>query len=1727
MKKGVLRVLAGFLAAVLICSSGSTAVYAEEISSENTAGADTPDPEGEKKQEDTETEQVKEEKVPVLGSVEVRMISGIEVRSDQRFTVTLSGPQSYSSELVLARRTAENPSAPEASVRFADVAEGAYELTVSGAGYVNYTQHIEVGKLGLRVQLYTGKAAVTDKNAKPGILLYGDVNGDGKLDDKDSARIVDAIDGGKQDQACDLNGDGSVDLLDLNYFTDLEAQKEQISTVEKLLPGEAAKPVLHEETRMGDGSSTLEEMMAGRGSLVLAPAAGGEITDINSVAIGFDFERCQDPQMMEGMVVKCPGGTDNGITQGQVAVLYEEEGVRKEVTIPLMAVSADVRGVSAIPGNLNGRASLDANGNWVIDLGGLVAVKKVTLVVTGTRKGTNLAEISRVEFLNDMQSRIPEPVMNIPVNLSAVPGNKSFVLTWDAQTNVTGYEISISGEGHTETRRTTVNSVSVSQFNGKSLENGKTYTVSVQSTNGEWKSGYSASIPVTPKADKVPDAPERITVTGSYRSISVRWGSSKEADSYNLFWREKGASAYEKVTGIQGLYYQIGNLKDQTTYEVYLTAVNEVGESGKSKDYSGETLSGLVEAKLPAYKLINTSNGRGKLSSHIKSASIGGGGTMVDSPLDKEGNSALGLFDNSYTSYVERIDWDYGGAYPDQVKGVTAELDKAYSIGMIAFAEPLDLGSFSYFTVQYWDESGTKKRASGGSISQRSDGKRKYYIIKFQEPIQASKIQLGVGRYNPEIRNVSISEIRFYEYDSLEKDIQGLYSDNLHITLREDVTEKTLQELQDRLDTKDPASGEYHPDRTALQKELDAAKKLLAEGSLGGVLQVNPNIAAARDSGISLGGLNGWQPLGVAAAAEEELVVYVGKPGAKEGANASLKLVFTQYHAESGGFFKTVSLKVGRNEITVPQLSSLKYERGGALYIQYTGNNSEDAYAVRVSGGSTYPVLNLYSISGEERSRRIRAYVQELRDYQGKIEGLHQELHGGGGNKQVDYSYDSRNCILNATDIVTDQMMFSIPASQVWAGLGSSQEEVLDQSLQAMEGMLALFYQHKGLTNSFAEGTGGGVIAKNHLPCQYLNIRYMRMFAGAFMYASGNHIGIEWDSAKGMMGSVPVVSSEKGEYQSGRYFGWGIAHEIGHEINQGAYAHAEVTNNYFSVLAQAKDTSDSVRFQYSNVFRKVTSGSTGYAGNVFTQLGMYWQLHLAYDRDYNYKTYGTYQEIFENLFFARVDSYARDTSQAPAPGGVKLTLPGDRDQNLMRLASAAAERDLSEFFRRWGMVPDGGTLAYMSQFEPEERAIYYVDDGARVYEMKNGSSPAVSGKNAVTARASVKGSEVTLAMTPAVDKGSIQGYEIVRVFVEQGQERKEIAGFTQTETFTDQAAFAANHVIRYEVTAIDKCLYRSNTCRTNEVKLEGDGLQDKTAWTVSTNMVSQDDAKPEGTEEEPCEQGTVSAVSRVIDGDKATVFAGASKDGDPYVLLELNRNREVSALRYQLSGGGTAITDYKIEVSTDGKVYREVKEGTFRLKDGSETVYFENGTDPWICTYDARYVKLTAVGQQGETLSLGELDLYGPSGDNVEFMGGDASKSIGRLASDYSYGDGKIPKGSIVFTGTFKGNPAYNVVVLYDEKGDIVGGTDTEGNLKASQIILAPDPGNAMLGETSEGTWIYWIEEKAAGSTELPKQVRAELYRVDNALTNEGQRLVSDTAFVKVPGTLSSITLKN
>ena len=1670
------------------------------------AAAETPDGEQPLPAEEPETlaeesELPSQEETPELpvvenpAGVEVGVLAGLPLQRTVTLQVTLAGPETRQDTLTLAPAGEEAPS--RSSVRFEELPAGQYTLTVQGSGFAAYTQTLTVENLLYSVQLTTGaQAAQTQGTAHPGVLQIGDVDGSGTVEEADATALVDAIEAGTTGTVCDLNGDGTVDLIDLQMLAVTLADPAPVlSTIYTKIPESLTVPVREEGTQIAAGS--LEGLVDGSAAVTLQPESQAPISEENPVALSFDFAQPETPVAMGGLVLQTPAGTTGAVTGGTLVVI-DEDGV--EHTFDLGGAAARLA---------RSGASLQADGSIVIDFGSQIAVKKVTIKITAVQGGGSLAEITKVEFVNDMESRIPAPEMNIPANLRAEAGSQTFTLTWDAQVNVTGYEVRIALGDVTETVATTANSLTVTTFGGEKLQNNTTYTVQVQSLNGQWRSGYGEAVTVTPKADKLPAAPDALTLTGRFQRIDASWKAMKDTDSYNLYYRKAGEETFQKVEGLSRNSYTIQNLENNTRYEVYVTGVNELGEGPASLTSTASTAN-VNPVKLPAYKLINTPGDAGQASAHILSVTHEAG-YMKDSPLDS-GKTAWGAVDNDYTSWYGLDDWDDGAVYPDN-GGLRVTFDGQYTIGTISLAQIEDRGAYGNVRLFARGADGKETQLSGVTIVKRSDGSRSYYTIKIPGGVTTDYLRVCVG-YTYANTPVSIAEIRFYTYDSLEDDILALYADDLHVTLRPDVTEDTLNALQARLDTPDEVSGERNPEYDTLQRELDNARGLL-DASLQDTVTVHTTITSKRDGHLGFTGLNAWQPLGVTAKAGDQIVVYVGSNNVATGSNAWLQLVATQYNSESGQLAsQPIQLKVGRNEITIPELVTFDAEHGGPLYVQFTGTNTADQYSVRVSGGQDIPVLDLYGITdADQRRERVTAYLAELKAAADSLESRHGEYQG-------DSAYAPETCILNTTDVLLDQMMLSVPVTQLLAGLGSGsdaeQADRLLASLDAMDQMMVLFYQHKGLTN--LPGAGD----KNRLPSQHLNIRYMRMFAGAFMYAAGNHIGIGWESVPGLAQGSPITLNADGTYQSGDYFGWGIAHEIGHNINQGSYAVAEVTNNYFSQISQ---THDGMRFGYDAIYQKVTSGTTGAAGDVFTQLGMYWQLHLAYDTGYEYQIYTSYDELFQSRFYARVDTYARNTAQAPAPGGVKLTLGGDANQNFMRLAAAAAQKDLTDFFTRWGLVPDETTAAYLAQFAPENRAIYYFQDSARNYGFTHNASTSFADQDVLTDATAATVDEktpnqVNLTLETNAADGLLLGYEIARITYENGQAHTQVVGFTTDGHYTDTVTTVNNRTVAYQITAIDNFLNRSATRTLPAVKISHKGNYDKSLWTVTTNMTSEADTVPGADEQDPCEPAPVSAISQVIDNDKNTTYTGTAS-GEAVITLNFHKTLAVTGFQYTVTSG-TPIAGYELQYTADGTQWQTLTTGTF-AGDTVNTVYFpDRDGNPWLTTYDATQLRLVVKGAAGSAVSISELDVLGPTGDDVELL----ENGIGTLAKDYTYADGEtIPAGSLVFTGRYKGNPAYNVVLLYDQDGAVVGGLDAEGNTVAHQIILAPDPENGLLGEVSEGYWVYWIEPDALQGMTMPRTVRAELYRVDNATTNEGQRLTSDTLEVAVPATLPAITV--
>ena len=1651
-----------------------------------------------------------------IGVVQVSIAPGITLQKSVTFTVGLSGQESQSIELAANQEIQDT----KGTVHFSQLPAGTYELTVAAPGFATYTQTIEVNSKSYAVNLMTGFVegyTYEEGDYHPGVLLIGDVTGDGVIDDTDRSVLVDAIDTEQSSELTDLTGDQKTDLADLEYFAKgYQAEGHTLACIEESVSADAISPKPGEDTNV---EGNLEDLLKGEGNVTLSTQGGTEISEEHPVSVEFDLSESADTQI-DGILIET--NKENPIQKATVDITYiDAEGNEQTVTAPIE------NGVEHLLRTSDVQVSMDEDGNIQIHLGSQIAVKKVTLTIQGMQNNNNLAEISKVEFVNGMENRIPKPDMDIPTNLAVETGSEEFTLTWDACKNVTGYEVLIEHNGEQDTYTVKNNSLKVTSFNEKKLVNKEQYTAKVQSVNGTWKSGYSESVTAVPKADKKPDAPENVKAVGKYKSVEVSWKNMKNTEFYNLFYREKGQEEYTKIENITTNSYTISELKENVKYEIYLTGVNELGESDPSLTSTAQTTD-LEPAAMPKYKQINTSE-EGQVSSHIVSATRGRG-EMKDSPLDLEGKTAWGTVDNNPASHFYMADWDDGGEYTDfNNKGFTFEFDQPYTMDTIGFQEVTAQGNFTRISLKYWDENGSEHVVDKNNlkIEARTDkNNKRYYFIRIAEPIQAKKISFGIGRDYSGLRVITVSEISFYNYDSLEDDIMGLYEDELHTVLKGSVTEQTIQDLRNRLQTKDEASGEYHPDKDRLEKELDNAEDIL-NNQLSEPILIH-NTITTRDTDRGFSGLNAWQPLGITAAAGEEITLFVGHNTMGTGSNTNLQLVATQYHAESGSVSKVVTtLKTGRNDVTIPKIWSTDEESGGALYIQYTGNNANDRYSVRVNGGVEVPTLDLYGVTdAQERQQRAEQYVEALKGYVEKMEAVHKKVHENSGNESVEYEYSKENCILGATDILLDKMLFSLPAQQVLSGCEGNAQKLLD-SMDAMEGMMNLFYQHKGLNQTAPD-------EKDRFPQRHLNIRYQRMFAGAFMYAAGDHIGIGWNETAGMMTGVPV-QSDNGKYVSGRYFGWGIAHEIGHNINQSAYAYAEVTNNYFAVLAQAKDTNDSVRFEYPKVYEKVTSGTTGKSEDVFTQLGMYWQLHLAYDSGYNFKTYDNYEEQLNNLFFARVDTYARNTAKAPAPQGIALTLSGDRDQDFMRLACAAAQKNILEFFERWGMIPNDETRSYAGQFETETRAIYYVNDDSRVYRLENSGSSLGSlgdveavGDDTTVSVNKDTANQVDFTLTyKTIPEEDVLGYEITRTMISGGQVEKEVVGFTTENQFSDHVTTVNNRVITYEVTVVDKYLNRSAAKTLTPVKIEHDGSLDKEFWTTTTkNMEAVHTEDPgEADEDTPCAPQQEAPILKAVDNKTDTTYTGIAGD-EAEVLMQFNRKQIISGLKYTVNEG-TAIKDYSIYVHGDNDEWTEVVKGSFDDKK-VQTVYFENVDGKYVGTYSTDAVKLVIHNQKDTEISISELDVLGVTGDNVDFRSAqDGTSAIGRLASDYQYGEteaDKIPAGSIVFVGSYKGNPAYNVVLLYDQDGNIVGGTNTDGSLKAQQIILADVPETGNIQDVSDGTWIYWIDPQGRGCCR-GKQVRAELYRVNDAQTNEGQRLVSDSLYVEVPQEMPEIEL--
>lgn len=1308
---------------------------------------------------------------------------------------------------------------------------------------------------------------------------------------------------------------------------------------------------------------------------------------------------------------------------------------------------------------------------------------------------------------------------------------------------------------------------------------------------GNPKMGSVSDIQVVPINSPAP--PRNLKVTEGYKSLSVSWENHIHARDFDIYYRKIGSDSEQWIKAndtnvlvnendetvknpdksklVRSHSYTINNLDDEASYEIRVTATNHLGTSDMSQIYLGTTKT-LNPPKTSNYKLLNkpkATYAEGESPTEaIKDVKY----PQYNTSAHPNGVDKFAVVDNNYsTSWTSR-----GGDAIADGGGPIIEFEQEESVGGVTFLTRPD-GDYAWSgpvwgfydkkpVIKYEDENGKMVQVTDISYFRGSNSNQYYYQVRFKDEIKTKKIQVA---FKSDRLQASISEIKIYKYDDLEKQVDDLYVDEFKVKLRDDVTQEDIDNLRKRANTIDKESNEYHPNRTAIIQALDDAQKLLNEISLDDtVITLDPTIKKDSSS-VSLGMGNDWQSLGAVArpgvneeGSKNKIIVYMGT----NQSNVKVKLGFLQTYGQPGSYIsKEYDLVKGRNEIEIPTIISEDVEKGGQVMVRVEGGNEDTQVKVRVGNTTQIPHLNVNNLINDESKtdevkENIRLYIRDLKKYVSNLPNMYPDKVTAQDRTNNIYTYEATTSVLNNTDIEGDRFTLTMPATEILkgieSGLGGNEEAQVERvynALLAWEQQMQITFAKKGVYESADKAPSQAEYEKHKAPQTRMNIKYQRMMMGAAGYATSHHVGVGFGGVSNYMKGVPYKFDENQNVTNpneARLYGDLISHEIGHVTDIGSRTYEETSNNLTvsivsSMLNQNPSKPGNI---YPKLYEKVTSHTLGLSTDRSVVLGMLWQPYLAYEDDDTYKMLFTDNDTnpSNDSYFAKLNRAYRTLTEEEKKNA-------DRNQLLIRVSSKVVGKDLSDFYLAHGIVPNADTLNYVKQFEKETRPIQYINDEARrqrIAGTANMSSDtelvASFGKDKdgkqILNKSYVNQSEVPINLSVTKDSDRILGYEIIR--------NGKSVGFVQANKdgsmtkYNDVVDNVNNRVFTYEAVAYDYNLNATEKVSLGTIKVRHDGSVDKTKLDVSSNTIDKNNSNYD----EHADNANPS-LANIVDGNTSSVYEGKkyNTNEDPYIILDANEVRSLAGIKYTAPTTTTkllkreklsksAIQNFEIQISKDGQNWTKVKEGQFDVNSNNptQTIYFdkegvEGGNQ--LNVYNTRFVKLIAKG--ATEISVAELDLIAPPGDNIEIGVADDNinykNGLGILTEEFVYQEDdkstpenerkSIPKGSVIITGEYRGNPAFNVPLVLNENEDHIAD-------KYKGILMADIPDSGNLEEISEGNWIYWVEPEYVDQFMENQEIFAELYRTDTAdAQSGGQRLVSDTFKIDVPDQLPEISL--
>ncbi|MFJ7737184.1 NPCBM/NEW2 domain-containing protein [Lysinibacillus sp. NPDC097287] len=581
----------------------------------------------------------------------------------------------------------------------------------------------------------------------------------------------------------------------------------------------------------------------------------------------------------------------------------------------------------------------------------------------------------------------------------------------------------------------------------------------------------------------------------------------------------------------------------------------------------------------------------------------------------------------------------------------------------------------------------------------------------------------------------TLSELAFYKEDVLEERINNLFTNGLMNELKpEFASMSVINQLE--------AEVAKRPLMEQLQVNLNIAKDVLYNVNVANEATVTASqrgnsSTEAREHQIARTSFS-LETFGRYVVPGETIQIFVDA----DEKGVMPNLVLGQIADDKNGWHRRYSLHPGLNTITAPSYENMK---PAVIYVENAALPSEQAYApkVRLIGGTAFPVYYHGKTDPAEFERELEEYVAKI------------------STDDNDFATGKpKDVVYNVTELISENNTISTSAAgalkgiQELEGTGKTVSDTMDE----WEIMWKEFQKVSGYTEneqSFNAKFTSRVFTKG--PYGWSDWGYTG-------YNGGNSPRRDGGFFKQIVKPFSVPGND----------GWAYYHEWGHNINNSAMEHTEVTNNIYSVIMRKIfNNSTDDRVDWNSLYKRFAGEKVNHG--YWTYLGVLEQVQYYYGED----SYGKAARI------SRTN-----------PDGVMNGL-GSNLQRLVVGLSLATETDLTVFFEDWGYVTATDKMKEKVAHLPKpDVKLEYMHSLGRSYEGAGFSKDAQVNVKSLTADKENNAIKLTYGID-AANKEASMGYEILR--------DGEVVGYTTETSFVDKNVDTNGSYI-YEIVAYDKKL---------------------------------------------------------------------------------------------------------------------------------------------------------------------------------------------------------------------------------------------------------------------------------------------------------------------------------